>query len=157
MLRRKASTASWAISTASSVNSSKNSSVRRQVKVDKKGEKGKRQFSNRTGDPVVSPKSPWLCPIQPKKPLLTIPKGLKHLPLSANRLYLLLKIFNRTPARDRPDGSILLKKRLARATPRIVLEGLQGEQSVAEICRREGLNTNIYYRWIGPPKRQGVS
>ncbi|WP_461117897.1 transposase, partial [Spirosoma jeollabukense] len=30
---------------------------------------------------------------------------------------------------------------------RIVLEGLQGEQSVAEICRREGLNTNIYYRW----------
>ena len=33
---------------------------------------------------------------------------------------------------------------------RIVLEGLQGEQSVAKICRREGLNTNIYYRWIGP-------
>lgn len=30
---------------------------------------------------------------------------------------------------------------------RIVLEGLQGEQSVAEICRREGLNPNIYYRW----------
>jgi len=30
---------------------------------------------------------------------------------------------------------------------RIVLEGLQGESSVAEICRREGLNTNIYYRW----------
>lgn len=30
---------------------------------------------------------------------------------------------------------------------RIVLEGLQGEQPVAEICRREGLNTNIYYRW----------
>jgi transposase len=39
---------------------------------------------------------------------------------------------------------------------RIVLEGLQGEQSVAEICRREALNTNIYYRWIGPPKRQRV-
>jgi hypothetical protein len=34
---------------------------------------------------------------------------------------------------------------------RIVLEGFQGEQSVAEICRREGLNTNIYYRWTGPP------
>jgi transposase len=30
---------------------------------------------------------------------------------------------------------------------RIVLEGLRGEMSVAEICRREGLNTNIYYRW----------
>jgi transposase len=30
---------------------------------------------------------------------------------------------------------------------RIVLEGLRGESSVAEICRREGLNTNMYYRW----------
>ncbi len=30
---------------------------------------------------------------------------------------------------------------------RIVLEGLRGESSVAEICRREGLNTNVYYRW----------
>ena len=27
------------------------------------------------------------------------------------------------------------------------MEGLRGESSVAEICRREGLNTNIYYRW----------
>jgi transposase len=30
---------------------------------------------------------------------------------------------------------------------RIVLEGLQGESSVAQICRREGINPNIYYRW----------
>ena len=30
---------------------------------------------------------------------------------------------------------------------RIVLEGLRGESSVVEICRREGLNTNVYYRW----------
>jgi transposase len=30
---------------------------------------------------------------------------------------------------------------------RIVLEGLRGEISIAEICRREGLNTNVYYRW----------
>ncbi len=30
---------------------------------------------------------------------------------------------------------------------RIVLEGLRGEVSVAEICRREGINPNIYYRW----------
>ena len=28
---------------------------------------------------------------------------------------------------------------------RIVLEGLQGEQSVAEICRREGLNRTDFY------------
>jgi transposase len=30
---------------------------------------------------------------------------------------------------------------------RIVLEGLRGEATVAELCRREGLNTNIYYKW----------
>ena len=30
---------------------------------------------------------------------------------------------------------------------RIVLEGLRGEDSIAEPCRREGINTNIYYRW----------
>ena len=30
---------------------------------------------------------------------------------------------------------------------RIVLEGLRGEESVAELCRREGINPNVYYRW----------
>lgn len=30
---------------------------------------------------------------------------------------------------------------------RIVLEGLRGEDSIAELCRREGINTNVYYRW----------
>jgi transposase len=30
---------------------------------------------------------------------------------------------------------------------RIVLEGLRGDDSIAELCRREGLNANIYYRW----------
>ena len=30
---------------------------------------------------------------------------------------------------------------------RIVLEGLRGEESIAELCRREGLNQNVYYRW----------
>ena len=29
----------------------------------------------------------------------------------------------------------------------IVLEGLRGEESVAELCRREGINANVYYRW----------
>jgi transposase len=28
-----------------------------------------------------------------------------------------------------------------------VLEGLRGEDSIAELCRREGLGSNIYYRW----------
>lgn len=30
---------------------------------------------------------------------------------------------------------------------RIVLEGLRGEASVAELCRREGINPNLYYKW----------
>jgi transposase len=30
---------------------------------------------------------------------------------------------------------------------RVVLEGLRGEQSIAELCRREGLAPNLYYRW----------
>ena len=30
---------------------------------------------------------------------------------------------------------------------RIVLEGLRVEQSIAALCRREGLNPNLYYRW----------
>jgi transposase len=30
---------------------------------------------------------------------------------------------------------------------RIVLEGLRGETSIAELCLREGINPNVYYRW----------
>ena len=29
----------------------------------------------------------------------------------------------------------------------IVLEGLKGEVSIAELCRREGIVSNLYYRW----------
>ena len=30
---------------------------------------------------------------------------------------------------------------------RIVVDGLRGEDSIAELCRREGINQNLYYRW----------
>ena len=30
---------------------------------------------------------------------------------------------------------------------RIVLDGLRGEDSIAELCRREGIHQNLYYRW----------
>ena len=30
---------------------------------------------------------------------------------------------------------------------RIVLEGLRGGDSIAELCRKEGINQNLYYRW----------
>ena len=30
---------------------------------------------------------------------------------------------------------------------RIVLDGLRGEDSISELCRREGINNNVYYHW----------
>jgi transposase len=30
---------------------------------------------------------------------------------------------------------------------RIVIEGLRGEESIASVCRREGIAANLYYRW----------
>ena len=52
---------------------------------------------------------------------------------------------------------------------RIVLEGLRGEESIATLCRREGIATNLYYSWskefleagkrrlMGDTKRQATS
>ena len=60
------------------------------------------------------------------------------------------------PLKDAPKPVLSVIKDIQRQTRRqytaeekirIVLEGLRGEVSVAEICRREGLNTNVYYRW----------
>ena len=31
---------------------------------------------------------------------------------------------------------------------RIVLEGLRGEDSIAELCRREGIHATVYYKWL---------
>ena len=39
------------------------------------------------------------------------------------------------------------KKYGAEEKIRIVLEGLRGEESIAAICRREGINPNLYYKW----------
>lgn len=27
------------------------------------------------------------------------------------------------------------------------MDGLRGEDNIAELCRREGINPNVYYRW----------
>ena len=52
---------------------------------------------------------------------------------------------------------------------RIVLEGLRGEESIAELCRQEGISPNLYYTWskefleagkkrlAGDTKRQATS
>ncbi len=39
------------------------------------------------------------------------------------------------------------KKYTAEEKIRIVLEGLRGEESIATVCRREGISPNLYYRW----------
>jgi transposase len=33
---------------------------------------------------------------------------------------------------------------------RIVIAGLRGEDSVTELCRKEGINQNLYYRQSAP-------
>jgi len=39
------------------------------------------------------------------------------------------------------------KKYNAEEKIRIVLEGLRGEASISEVCRKEGINPNMYYKW----------
>ena len=40
-----------------------------------------------------------------------------------------------------------LRKFSAEEKIRIVLEGLRGEETIAELCRREGIVPNLYYNW----------
>ena len=39
------------------------------------------------------------------------------------------------------------KKYSAEEKIRIVLDGLRGEESIAALCRKEGIPANLYYRW----------
>ena len=57
---------------------------------------------------------------------------------------------------DRQSHSEKLIKDIRRATRkhysaedkiRIVLDGLRGESSIAELCRREGIAESLYYSW----------
>lgn len=61
------------------------------------------------------------------------------------------------------------KKYSAEEKIRIVLEGLRGEEGISALCRREGINPNLYYKWskefleagkrrlIGDTKREATS
>jgi transposase len=61
------------------------------------------------------------------------------------------------------------KKYTADDRIRIVLEGLRGESGIRELCRREGIATNLYYSWskefleagkqrlLGDTRRQATS
>ncbi len=61
-----------------------------------------------------------------------------------------------TKNRTRKDSAEKTVRDIRRATRRnysaeekirIVLEGLRGEDSISELCRKEGINQNLYYRW----------
>ncbi len=39
------------------------------------------------------------------------------------------------------------KKYSAEDKIRIVIEGLRGEMTIAELCRKEGISQSLYYRW----------
>jgi len=39
------------------------------------------------------------------------------------------------------------KKHSAEDKIRIVIEGLRGDMSVAELCRKEGISQSLYYKW----------
>ena len=69
----------------------------------------------------------------------------------------------------RDIGRETRRKYSAEEKIRIVLEGLRGEDSIAELCRREGINPNLDYKWskefleagkarlTGDTKRQATS
>jgi transposase len=55
-----------------------------------------------------------------------------------------------------PESADQLVRDIRRATRRkfsseekirIVLEGLRGEETIAELCRKEDIAQNLYYRW----------
>ena len=54
------------------------------------------------------------------------------------------------PTADRVVREIRRKTRKRHSTEekiRIVLSGLRGEDSIAELCRREGISQSLYYSW----------
>ena len=62
----------------------------------------------------------------------------------------------RQKSQTRQTGAAKTIKDIRRATRkqysaeekiRIVLDGLRGEDSIAELCRREGIAQSIYYKW----------
>jgi len=60
---------------------------------------------------------------------------------------------NKPKITTKPEAVV---REIKRATPkkysadekiRIILEGLRGETTINELCRREGIQSNMYYRW----------
>jgi transposase len=48
----------------------------------------------------------------------------------------------------RRTRQVTRRKFPAEEKSRIVLEGIRGEVTVSELCRREGIHPTIYYKWL---------
>ena len=48
---------------------------------------------------------------------------------------------------DKAPAEQVLKDIRRQTRRRIVLEGLRGEESISELCRREGIAASMYYGW----------
>ena len=49
------------------------------------------------------------------------------------------------------------KKYSAEEKVRIVIDGIRGEISVSALCRREGINSGVYYKWLKDYMEAGKS
>jgi transposase len=49
------------------------------------------------------------------------------------------------------------RKHSAEEKIRIVIEGLRGEDTIAELCRREGIAQSLYYKMEGNQGCSGIS
>jgi transposase len=63
------------------------------------------------------------------------------------------KLHNKTDNKQEADRYVRNVKRATRRKYsaeekiRIILAGLRGEDSISELCRKEGINQNLYYNW----------
>ena len=61
-------------------------------------------------------------------------------------------------SKDTPNGTAKqLIRKVRQATRRrysaeekirIVMEGIRGDDAVSDLCRREGISANVYYKWL---------
>jgi transposase len=54
-----------------------------------------------------------------------------------------------TPRQQMRKAKTVTRRRFsAEEKIRIVMEGIRGEEPVSAICRREGIQSTVYYRWL---------
>ncbi len=79
--------------------------------------------------------------------------GQKHAPSKANTLQKQARLQKSGTSKDAADKLVKGIKRktrkqyLAEEKIRIVLAGLRGEESIAALCRCEGISESLYYAW----------